>query len=228
MLDDGLFHRGPDFFVPGEPAVLGLVEHQQGLVADLGEFGTPAGTALDGVVGLDGTDDDDLVAAADLPADGLQHFAEDGGTGILAVHELGDVGQAHVLERQLFGGKHAHAALALDLMTFKAVVDFFDAPAFGQSAEKLFGPGSAAAVENTLFGIEHASLLIKIASCGTPGTSFTSWQNLPRSARRGSLSRALREGRMGCFFRCPSWSFANKKSPGSDAPGAFLMSAGIP
>ena len=72
-------------------------------------------------------------------------------------------------------------------MTFKAVVDFFDAPAFGQSAEKLFGPGSAAAVENTLFGIEHASLLIKIASCGTPGTSFTSWQNLPRSARRGEL-----------------------------------------
>ncbi|EEB32195.1 hypothetical protein DESPIG_02937 [Desulfovibrio piger ATCC 29098] len=42
------------------------------------------------------------------------------------------------------------------------------------------------------------------------------------------MARALCGGRVCCFFCCPSRSFANKKSPGSDAPGAFLMSAGIP
>lgn len=53
MLNDGLFHLDPSVVQPAIPAVLFLIEHEKGLVADLGELGTPAGTALDGLIRLD-------------------------------------------------------------------------------------------------------------------------------------------------------------------------------
>ena len=43
--DAGRLNRAPRIFYPLEPSALNLIEHEQRLVADLGEFGPPAGTA---------------------------------------------------------------------------------------------------------------------------------------------------------------------------------------
>ena len=61
MLNDGLFHLDPSVVQPAIPAVLFLIEHEKGLVADLGELGTPAGTALDGLIRLDVAHDHDFL-----------------------------------------------------------------------------------------------------------------------------------------------------------------------
>lgn len=78
MGDHGFVCLGPVVFVPEKPGILWLIKNKQGLVAYLGEFRSPSGAALDGAVRLDCADNDDLLAAADLPADGLQDFAEKG------------------------------------------------------------------------------------------------------------------------------------------------------
>ena len=156
--DDRVLFHHPIFPGPAKPVVPLLIEDQQGLVAQLGEFRAPAGAALDGVVFLDIAHNNNFLPAADLPANGLEHFAEHGSPGVFAAHEAGDVGHAHVLEGQFIAGQHAHAAFALQLVAFKAEIDFFNAPRFGLCAEKLFGAGRSAAEENTLFGVEHSFL----------------------------------------------------------------------
>ena len=160
VLDNGLFHLRPYVVDPAEPAVLILIEHQKGLVADFGEFGAPARAALDGMVRLNVTDDHHFLPAAHLPANGLQHLAEQGGLGEFPTHKAGNIGQADVLERELFGGKHAHAAFAFDLMPVKAVIDFFDTPSLGLSAEKLLGTGGPAAEKDALFRVQHGCSLV--------------------------------------------------------------------
>ena len=155
MGDHGFVCLGPVVFVPEKPGILWLIKNKQGLVAYLGKFRSPPGAALDGAVRLDCADNDDLLAAADLPADGLQNFAEKGCARVFAAHEARNVGQADILEGQFFRGEHPHAARTFDLVTFKAVVYFFHTPAFGQSAEELLCSCGAAAVKHTLVGGKH-------------------------------------------------------------------------
>ena len=160
MLNDGLFHLDPSVVQPAIPAVLFLIEHEKGLVADLGELGTPAGTALDGLIRLDVAHDHDFLTAADLPANGLQDLAEQGSLREFPAHKAGNIGQAHIFQGQFFGSEDAHAALPFDLVPIKAVVHFFNAPSLGLRAEKLLGSGGPAAEKNTLFRIQHGCSLV--------------------------------------------------------------------
>ena len=162
LFDDRILNRFPaGFLVPDKPVIADLIENDKRLVADFGKLRSPAGAAFDGIVRLDHAHNDNLAAAAHLPADALQDFAEQGSPRVLPVHEFGDVGQAHILESQFLAGKDSHAALALYLMPLEAVVHLFDAPSFSQRSEKLLCSGGTAAVKNTLPGIEHACLPIR-------------------------------------------------------------------
>ena len=158
MLDDGIILLHPFVVDPAEPGVALLVEHEQGLVAQLGEFRAPAGAAPDGLVVLDFTDDEHFAAAAHLPADGLEDLAEQRCAGVFTAHEAGNIRHTDVFERQFVLSEHANTACALYLMAFKAVVDFFDAPGFGLSPKELLRAGCAAAEENALFRIKHLVL----------------------------------------------------------------------
>ena len=160
MFNDGLFHLDPSVVQPAIPAVLILIEHKEGLVADLGEFGTPARTALDGLVRLNIAHDHDFLTAADLPANGLKNLAEQGGLRKFPPHEAGNIRQAHIFQGQFFGSEDAYAALPFDLMPIKAVIHFFNAPSLGLRAEKLLGSGGPAAEKNTLFRIQHGCSLV--------------------------------------------------------------------
>ena len=107
MLNDGLFHLDPSVVQPAIPVVLFLIEHEKRLVADLGELGAPAGTALDGLIRLDVAHDHDFLTAADLPANGLQDLAEQGSLREFPTHKAGNIGQAHIFQGQFFGSEDA-------------------------------------------------------------------------------------------------------------------------
>src|SRR5262245_19191026 len=93
--------------IPLEPGVLVLIEHEQRLVAQLGELRAPARSAANGLIRLNGADDVDLLAAIDLIPDALEDLAERRRVGIAAVHQPRYVREAHFAGGQLLVIEHA-------------------------------------------------------------------------------------------------------------------------
>jgi hypothetical protein len=132
-------NRRPRLAAPGKPAVLVLVEDEERLVAQLGEFSPPTGAAANRQIVLNRADDVDLLAAVHLVPQRLQDPAERRPLGVPPVHQPRDVRQADVPGQQLFVVEHPDAAMAVDPMAVEGEVHLFDAVALGAVAEARLG-----------------------------------------------------------------------------------------
>src|SRR5688500_4735470 len=153
----------PFLLIPGKPGVALLVEDMQGLIAELGELGAPAGAAFNGFVFQDLADDKDLLAVIDLIPDALQEFTQRRTVGITAVHQPRDIFEADVTILQLFVVENADAAPAHHLMSVKGKIDFFNTDPLGVGAELRLRALGAAAEEYTVFFI-HSFVPFKSSS----------------------------------------------------------------
>src|SRR5687768_15934053 len=82
--------RLPVLAGPPEPPLALLIEHMKFLIAQLGELGTPSGTAADGLVVENRPDDPDFLAAIHLIPHRLQNFSDRRRIGVPALHEAAD------------------------------------------------------------------------------------------------------------------------------------------
>ena len=100
----------------------------------------------------------------------LQDLLDVVGLGVVAAHQLGDVGEADVAVQQLGVAQRAHAALALDLVALEGEVHLLDAVALGAGAERRLGAAQAAAVEHAIARVQHGSLgrAPQLMACGSP------------------------------------------------------------
>lgn len=153
MLNDGLSHLDPNVVQPTIPAVLSLIEHRKGFIADLNEPSIPAGTALDGLTRLGVTHDHDFLTVADLPVNGPQDLAGQGGLHEFSAYKVGNIGQARTFQGQFSGSEDARTALPFGLVSIRTVVHFFNASSLGLRVEKLFGLNGPVAKKDTLFRI---------------------------------------------------------------------------
>jgi DNA replication protein DnaC len=135
---------------PPEPAVFYLIEHMEGLVAQLRKLRPPAGSAAHGTIIEDGADDKDFLTVVDLIPEGLKHLAKHRAVGVPAIHEPRDIGEAHVACLKLFMIQDADAASAGNFVPVEREVDFVDAARFCACAERRFGARCAAAEQDAL------------------------------------------------------------------------------
>src|SRR5437867_2374772 len=110
--DEGGILGAPTLAAPAEPSVALLVEDVERRVHDLRVLAGHAGATGHGVVRVDSAHDEDLLGVVHLVPDRLQHFAEERGVGILPVHELAQVAEAHVAASQLGAREDAPTTLA--------------------------------------------------------------------------------------------------------------------
>ena len=89
-----------------------------------------------------------------------------GVSGIAAVHQPRDVGEADFAGGELFVIEHAQAARARRLVAVEREVDFLDAEALGARAERLFSAERAAAEEDFVFALQHRRSLFVVAFVG--------------------------------------------------------------
>src|SRR5882724_1687004 len=136
--------------VPMKPSALLLIEDEERLVAELREFRTPAGAALDGPIVENVTDHVDLLAAVHLMPDRLQHFAKQRRVAEFAMHQPAHVGETHVSPLELGLGEGTDAARARVAMAFEGVVLLLDAMSLGGGAERRLGALRGAAEEGAI------------------------------------------------------------------------------
>src|SRR5205823_5183987 len=127
MRDHGILGREPRRTIPAKPGILLLIEDAEWLVAELGEFRTPAGAALDGAVVENVTDHVDLLAAVHLMPDRLQHFAKQRRVAKLTMHQPAHVGETDVSPLQLRVGERTDASRARVAVALEGEVHLLDA-----------------------------------------------------------------------------------------------------
>src|SRR5438132_8578938 len=150
--DDWIAEGFPRVARPAEPAVARLVEDVDRLVEELGELGRHARSTRDRVVRLDAADHEDLATVVHLVPDALQDFPEERGVGVAAVHQLRQVGEAHVALAELRTREDADAAAPGVAVTLEGEVHLVDAVALGGLAEGGFGALGRAAEEDAVLG----------------------------------------------------------------------------
>src|SRR5437016_1359937 len=148
--DEGGILGAPSLAAPAEPSVALLVEDVKRRVQDLRKLAGHAGATGHGVVRVDPAHDEDLLGVVHLVPDRLQHFAEERRVGILAVHELAQVAEAHVAAPQLGAREDAPTTLAHGVVPLEGEVDLVDAVALRGGAEGRFRARRAAAEENAV------------------------------------------------------------------------------
>src|SRR5688572_8448522 len=94
---------------PSEPLVPTLSKHEQRLITKLRKFGSPTGTAFNGIVLQDLADDIDFLAAVYLVPDALQDFSHQYRVVVLAIHQSADVFETHVAVLQFLMGQYPDA-----------------------------------------------------------------------------------------------------------------------
>ena len=84
--------------------------------------------------------------------DALQDLAEERRVRVAAVHQLGEVGEAHVALPELGAREDADAAAAGVVVALEGEVDLVDAVALGGGAEGSLGAVGGAAEEDAALG----------------------------------------------------------------------------
>ncbi|MEZ4654829.1 MAG: hypothetical protein R3E12_14890 [Candidatus Eisenbacteria bacterium] len=158
MADHRFGFLAPLLAGPPEPRILVLVEHEERLIAQLGELRSPSGAAPDRLIVEDLPDHVDLLARVDLMPDRLQHLLEEGRVPILAMHHAANVLEADVAVEELLVVEGPDPASAVVLVTLEAEVDLLDVVPFGGRAELGLGSGSGTAEQNAFFRIDDATL----------------------------------------------------------------------
>src|SRR5207253_5344281 len=180
--DEGGILGAPSLAAPAEPSVALLVEDVKRRVQDLRVLAGHAGATGHGVVRVDPAHDEDLLGVVHLVPDRLQNFAEERGVGILPVHELAQVAEAHVAAPQLGAREDAPTTLAHGVVPLEGEVDLVDAVSLRGGAEGRLRARRAAAEENAVL-TPHAR-----SSPGTFSPIARRWSNGCATRRRRARS----------------------------------------
>src|SRR5262249_59535643 len=113
----------------------------------------------------------DLLPVLHLVPEGLQHLPEERGVGILPVHQLADVGEAHVPPPELRVGQHAEPAAARRLVSLEGEVHLVDAMALRGGAERRLGAPLTAAEENAVLAPHVLTLPGDFSRTGLPAST---------------------------------------------------------